>query len=87
MSKSLLPLMAVAVLGVAACESTLPPGHYEHKSTSTSRDGTKTTVNKETDVYYDQYGNKKTTVQTEKTTDPKGLFNKTKTESVETTND
>ena len=87
MSKSLLSLMAVAALGLAACESTLPPGHYEHSATSKSSDGTKTTVNKETDVYYDQYGNKKTTVQTEKTTDPKGLFNKTTSKSVETTND
>ena len=88
MSKSLLMLTAVATLGLAACAetNTLAPGHYEHSSTSTSRNGTKTTVNKETDVYYDQYGNKKTTVQTETTKDPKGLFNKEKTKSVKTYN-
>lgn len=86
MSKNFLMLTALATLGLTACANTLPPGHYEHKSSSTSRDGTKTTVNKETDVYYDQHGNKKTTVQTKKTTDPKGLFNKTTEKSVKTYN-
>lgn len=86
MSKSLLTLVAVATLGLAACESSLPPGHYENSSSSTSRSGTKTSVNKETDVYYDQHGNKKTTVQTETTKDPKGLFNKETTKSVKTYN-
>ena len=86
MSKSLLSLMAVAALGLTACESPLPPGHYENTSSSTSPSGTKTTVNKETDVYYDQYGNKKTTVQTEKTTDPEGFFNKETTKTVKTYN-
>lgn len=87
MSKSLLTaLMVLAVGGLAACESTLPPGHYENSSSSKSANGTKTTVNKETDVYYDQYGNKRTTVQTETTKDPKGLFNKEKTKTVKTYN-
>ena len=88
MRKSLLSLAVIAVsaAGLAACAetNTLPPGKYESSSSSVSRDGTKTTVDKETNVYYDRDGNKKTQVKTESTSDPKGLFNKQKTESVKT---
>lgn len=88
MSKFLLTVAAFGMLGLAACAetNTLPPGQYESSSTSKSSDGTKTTVDKETNVYYDQYGNKKTTVKTETSRDPKGLFNKETTTSVKTYN-
>jgi len=89
MSKSLLTLLALSAgaFGLAACaETTMPPaGKYESSSTATnSRTGTKTTTDKETNVYYDQYGNKKATIETKTTTDPKGLFNKQTTKTVKT---
>lgn len=88
MSKSLLMLLAVSVTGLAACAqtNTLPPGKYESSSSHVSASGTKTTTDKETNVYYDQYGNKKSTVETKTTTDPKGLFNKETTKTVKTYN-
>ncbi len=86
MNKPLLALLAVSAVTLGACETMRPPGHYEDKSVSTNRYGTKTTVKKETDFYYDQHGNKKATVQTETTKDPKGWFNKETTKSVKTYN-
>ena len=86
MNKPLLTVLALSALGLGACETMLAPGHYEDKSVSTNAQGTKTTVKKETDVYYDQHGNKKATVQTKTTRDPKGWFNKETTESVKTYN-
>lgn len=86
MSKFLLTLSALSIVGLAACAetNTLPPGKYESSSSHVSNDGTKTTVDKDTNVYYDRYGNKKTTVKTETTKDPKGLFNKEKTTTTKT---
>lgn len=88
MSKLLIAVAALGVIGLGACapHNTMPPGHYESTSSSTNAKGTKTTVDKETDVYYDRYGNKKSTVKTETTTDPKGLFNKETTTSTKTYN-
>lgn len=80
--------LSVSVFGLAACmapASTLPPGHYENTSKTTNSKGTDIKTEKQTDVYYDQYGNKRATTQTETTRDPKGLFNKETTKSVKTT--
>jgi hypothetical protein len=85
-SKYFLAALAVGTLGLGACSSTLPPGHYEDKSTTTNSRGTNTTTTKETDVYYDENGRKQVRTETETTKDPKGLFNKTTTKSVRTTN-
>jgi hypothetical protein len=64
--------------------TSLPPGQYEHSSKSTDSKGTEREVKTSTDVYYDENGHKKATVDKEMSTDPKGLFNKTTTETHET---
>lgn len=84
MSKLIPALMGVAVLGLAACQSSLPPGHYESSHSTKNPQGTNVKTEKETDVYYDQNGDKKATTKTTTTTDPKGLFNKSKTTTTET---
>lgn len=80
--------VSLAVLALGACTSapvtTLPPGQYEHRTTSTNAAGTEVDKTTQTDVYYDQNGNKRATQQTRTTTDPKGLFNKTTTKSTKT---
>jgi hypothetical protein len=63
--------------------SGLPPGQYEQNSKSVDSDGTSREESSTTDVYYDKQGNKKITVDTERTTDPEGLFNKRKTQTHE----
>ena len=85
MKKSLaflsIPLIA---LGLSACTGTardLPPGHYEHKTSSVDANGTGHESNTSTDVYYDANGNKKAVIEKKSSTDPKGLFNKTTSES------
>lgn len=84
---TLIAVSAVA-LTLAACGSSkstdLPPGHYEKTYKSTNAYGTETTQKRETDVYYDEYGNKKARVEAETTKDPKGLFNKTTTSKTTT---
>lgn len=87
--KKIMTLIAVSAtaLTLAACggnSSDLPPGHYEKTYKSTNAYGTETTQKRETDVYYDEYGNKKTRVEAETTKDPKGLFNKTTTKKTTT---
>lgn len=80
-----LMMIGVSTLAVAcAPHDTRAPGKYESSATAVSRDGTKTTVNEETNVYYDRDGNKRSTVKTETSKDPKGLFNKQTTEKVRT---
>ncbi|MFY9288775.1 MAG: hypothetical protein WAO98_09780 [Alphaproteobacteria bacterium] len=86
MKKSLLLLAVTAgAFGLSACTSdnpaTLPPGKYEKTQSSTNAYGTKTEKKIETDVQYDEYGNKKATVKSKTSRDPKGLFNKSTTES------
>jgi len=82
MTKSILIALAAAgaVLTLSACEShtakDLPPGTYVDKNTSTDRDGTNYKSKTVTDVGYDENGNKMAVVKKKKTTDPKGLFNK-----------
>ena len=93
MSKTFLTLFAASTiaLSIAACDTvggptSRDPGVYKTTTTSKSPSGTKTTQEKTTSVYRDQYGNKKATVKEETTTDPKGLFNKEKTTTVKTYN-
>lgn len=61
----------------------IPPGQYEQSSKSVDSEGTSREENSKTDVYYDKYGNKKITIDTETTTDPEGLFNKNTTQTHE----
>lgn len=92
MSKKFLTLLAASAvaLSLTACDTVGPtskePGVYKTTTTSKNPSGTKTTTEKTTSVYHDQYGNKKATVKTETTKDPKGLFNKEKTTTVKTYN-
>ncbi|MFA6280186.1 MAG: hypothetical protein WC612_05295 [Bdellovibrionales bacterium] len=61
--------------------SSLPPGKYQQSSRSTDSVGTERSVNSTTDVYYDEDGNKKATIDKTTSTDPEGLFNKSTTET------
>lgn len=76
---------SVALIGVTACTNNspadLPPGKYEKTTKSTNADGTTTTRRTTTEVDQDRYGNKSATRETETTSDPKGLFNKSKSTS------
>ncbi len=78
--------VAIVALTLAGCgmygqNSNLPPGQYEQHSSTVDSKGTARTTNKSTDVYYDEYGNKKVNIDKKTTTDPKGLMNKTTTKS------
>ena len=80
-----LSLSAVILTGCMYDDPTrLPPGRYEQSSRSTDSRGTEREVKSSTDVYYDEKGNKKATVDAKTSTDPNGLFNKSTTESHET---
>jgi len=87
MTKSLLALSAIAAtaLTLSACAeqttSTLPPGTYKNTTTSTDANGTTYKTKDSTDVSVDEYGNKKAVVKSKTTKDPKGLFNKSTSES------
>lgn len=81
-------LCAVAALslGVSACTETksatdLPPGQYKHVTRSTDSNGTTTVDRGTTTVGEDAYGNKTAVVNKKRSTDPRGLFNKSSTES------
>lgn len=84
--------VTMLALGVSACAehraaataTSLPPGKYEHSSQSTDSRGTRTERESSTNVYVDEYGNKKAVVKSETTRDPKGLFNKTTTSKTRT---
>jgi len=91
MTNKLLPVLAVSALALsaAACSNaptTAEPGVYKSTTKATGPNGTTTKTEKTTSVYEDAYGDKKATVKTETTNDPKGLFNKTKTTTVKTYN-
>lgn len=62
-------------------------GNYDAKSETSKTDtaGTTTSVEKKVDVDVDGAGNVEKTVKTEETTDPKGLMNKTKVKTKDTT--
>lgn len=82
-----LALLTLPIIGLSlgGCmyerHENLPPGQYEHSTSSVDARGTARTDNTSTRVYYDQYGNKKYTTDKTTTTDPKGLMNKSTTES------
>jgi hypothetical protein len=76
-----IPLIA---LGLSACTHSardLPPGHYEHKTSSVDAYGTGHDSETSTDVYYDANGDKKAVIERKSSTDPQGLFNKSTSES------
>lgn len=82
-----LTALSLSVIAVSACTNTaqdLPPGKYESSKKTTDSNGTNTSVEKTTNVGVDRYGNKTATVKTETTTDPEGLFNKSKTTTTKT---
>ncbi|MGQ0527811.1 MAG: hypothetical protein ACT4OY_07290 [Alphaproteobacteria bacterium] len=83
-NKMLLLGVAASVLAVSACtahQSSLPPGEYESKKESVDADGTKRMTTTKTEVVRQQDGSKKAVVEKESSTDPKGLFNKSTSES------
>ncbi len=70
---------ATLVFAIGACAvtpKTLPPGEYTRTEKSTNAAGTTTEKTTNTNVYYDQYGNKRAVHETETSTDPEGLLNK-----------
>ncbi len=82
-----LSVAALAMLALPACTqraTDLPPGKYESTSKSVDSQGTAHEKTTTTEVEVDQYGNKKATTETEKSTDPKGLFNKSTSKSSST---
>lgn len=72
-------LAAVALTGIAACTAaprSLPPGEYKRTERSVDAQGTEYKKETKTNVYYDEYGNKRAVQETEASKDPEGLFNK-----------
>lgn len=63
---------------------TLAPGEYTNAQRSTSAKGTTTERITNTNVYYDKNGNKAATQETQTSTDPKGLFNKSTSSTTKT---
>lgn len=81
---SLAALMCFALTAACTPESrvsSLPPGKYEKSTTTVDASGTKVEKETSTDVQVDAYGNKRAIVETETSTDPRGLFNKRTTKS------
>ena len=89
MEKKVSGLVALSVLAfsLSACmhDSVLnnPPGKYERTTSSTDANGTTVENQSSTDVSVDNKGKKKAVVKSKTTKDPKGLFNKTTTQSNE----
>lgn len=80
-----LSLVAFTTLLLAGCTETRPaPGEYTTKTEKTDASGTVHKTNSTTNIYYDQNGKLRGSVDKETTTDPKGLFNKSTTESHKT---
>ena len=87
--KKFVALLAVSMLGLAACSTekahTLPaPGVYETNRTDVNSAGTKTTTRTTTNVTQDANGNRSASTSTKTSNDPKGLFNKSTTSSTRT---
>ncbi len=79
--------MTTAVLALAACSGNpahKAPGTYQKETEHTTSSGTTYKTKETTDVTVDEYGNKKATVKTEASKDPKGLMNKSTTSSKKT---
>ncbi len=80
--------LSVLALGTSACTQEdrvmqSAPGTYEKTVTSTDGNGTTVQRKSSTEVEVDEYGNKKATIKSKTTNDPKGLFNKTTTSKTE----
>ena len=86
--KNILFLTGAAVLSLSACSSptNLPAGHYSKTQKSTDARGTEVEKTTNTNVYYDENGNKRAVQETETSRDPKGLFNKSTSSSTRTYN-
>ncbi len=90
--KSTTMCAALAGLMLGACTpghstpKNLPPGEYTHTEQSTNAAGTETKRTTNTNVYYDENGNKRAVQETETTRDPKGLFNKSTSNTTQTYN-
>ncbi len=87
MKYTALIVCGTALLGVTACSSsprTLPAGEYNKTEKATNSEGTNIEKNTKTHVYYDENGNKRAVQETETTTDPEGLFNKSTSKSTKT---
>ena len=89
MKKTLILLtLSFATFALTGCmynePTTLPPGQYEQTSESTDSQGTTREQKSSADVYYDENGKKKVSIDRKTTTDPKGLFNKSTTETHKT---
>lgn len=79
--------MTTAALSLAACAANpahKAPGTYHKESEHTTSSGTTYKTKQTTDVKVDEYGNKKATVETETSKDPKGLMNKSTSSSKKT---
>jgi hypothetical protein len=79
------PVLFTILVGCSPLDQ--PPGKYEHSSSATDSSGTTTESKQSTTVGYDQYGNKKAVIKSEKSRDPAGLFNKTTSSSEEVLKD
>ena len=86
--KKILLTTAILLAGtsITACTSTntaanLPEGEYEKTTTTTDAAGTSYKTTTKTNVDEDSNGHRTATVKTKTTKDPKGLFNKSSTES------
>ncbi len=78
--------IAATALSVSACSERqsaldLPPGQYNNVTRSTDANGTDHVTRNTTTVGEDAYGNKTAVVQKKNSTDPRGLFNKSTSES------
>lgn len=84
-TKNILLGVPILLLSLAACTydktANLPPGKYEKNYKSVDANGTERSTESSTNVYYDENGVKRIKVDKETTTDPKGLFNKSTTET------
>jgi len=79
---SILATASVLTLGLAACganshsPTNLAAGEYSTTKETTNRNGTNVKTTTDTNVYYDENGNKRAVQETETTRDPEGMMNK-----------
>jgi len=78
----LLSATTITIVLIAGCVENRPaPGKYETTNVAVDANGTVHKTNKKTNIYYDKNGKMHGSVDKKSTTDPKGLFNKSTTES------
>jgi major membrane immunogen (membrane-anchored lipoprotein) len=95
MSNTIPTIITVSALAIAlgACtpeqrmSHRAAPGSYDSTETSTDDKGTTTVRESTTVVSVDEYGNRKETVTSKTSRDPKGLMNKTSKKTQRTTED